>query len=81
MPNDYEVNVIITKHPTHWAWKVECLSQFVASGTAPSVYRALRIARHCSREDGYEFGPLKLIGIYEENGMARYLYGTNLNIH
>lgn len=81
MPNDYEVNVIITEHSTHWAWKVECLGQFVASGTAPSVYRALRIARQYSKEDSYEFGLLKLIGRNEEHGMAHYLYGANLTIH
>ena len=81
MPNDYEVNVIITKHPTYWAWKVEYLGQFVASGTAPSVYRALRIARQYSKEDGYEFGLLELIGIHDEHGTAHYLYGANLNIH
>ena len=45
MPNDYEVNVIITEHPEYWAWKVECLGQFVASGSAVSLERALRIAR------------------------------------
>ena len=81
MPNDYEVNVILTEHPTHWAWKVEYFGQFVASGTATSVYRALRIARQYSKEDGYEFGLLKLVGRYEEHGMAHYLYGANLNIH
>lgn len=62
MPNDYEVNVILTEHPTHWAWKVKCLGQFVASGSAVSLERALRIARQYSKEDGYEFGRLKLIG-------------------
>lgn len=81
MPNDYEVNVTITEHPTHWAWKVEYLGQFVASGTATSVYRALRIARQYSKEDGYEFGLLKLIGKHDEHGTAHYLYGANLNIH
>ena len=81
MPNDYEVNVILTEHPTHWAWKVKCLGQFVASGSAVSRERALRIARQYSKEDGYEFGRLKLIGKYTEHCMAHYLYGANINIH
>ena len=81
MPNDYEVNVTITEHSTHWAWKVKCLGQFVASGSAVSLERALRIARQYSKEDGYEFGRLKLIGRHEEHGMAHYLYGANLTIH
>ena len=81
MPNDYEVNVILTEHPTHWAWKVKCLGQFVASGSAVSLERALRIARQYSKEDGYEFGRLKLIGKYTEHCMAHYLYGDNINIH
>ena len=69
MPNDYEVNVILTEHPTHWAWKVKCLGQFVASGSAVSLERALRIARQYS------------IGKYTEHCMAHYLYGANINIH
>ena len=81
MPNDYEVNVTITEHSTHWAWKVKCLGQFVASGSAVSLERALRIARQYSKEDGYEFGRLKLIGKYTEHCMAHYLYGANINIH
>ena len=81
MPNDYEVNVILTEHPTHWAWKVKCLGQFVASGSAVSLERALRIARQYSKEDGYEFGRLKLIGKYTEHCMAHYLYGAIINIH
>ena len=81
MPNDYEVNVILTEHPTHWAWKVKCLGQFVASGSAVSLERALRIARQYSKEDGYGFGRLKLIGKYTEHCMAHYLYGANINIH
>ena len=81
MPNDYEVNVILTEHPTHWAWKVKCLGQFVASGSAVSLERAWRIARQYSKEDGYEFGRLKLIGKYTEHCMAHYLYGANINIH
>ena len=81
MPNDHEVNVILTEHPTHWAWKVKCLGQFVASGSAVSLERALRIARQYSKEDGYEFGRLKLIGKYTEHCMAHYLYGANINIH
>ena len=81
MPNDYEVNVTITEHSTHWAWKVECIGQFVASGSAVSLERALRIARQYSKEDGYEFGRLKLIGKYTEHCMAHYLYGANINIH
>ena len=81
MPNDYEVNVILTEHPTHLAWKVKCLGQFVASGSAVSLERALRIARQYSKEDGYEFGRLKLIGKYTEHCMAHYLYGANINIH
>lgn len=81
MPNDYEVNVIITEHPEYWAWKVKCLGQFVASGSAVSLERALRIARQYSKEDGYEFGRVKLIGKHEEQCMVHYLYGANLNIH
>ena len=81
MPNDYEVNVILTEHPTHWAWKVKCLGQFVTSGSAVGLERALRIARQYSKEDGYEFGRLKLIGKYTEHCMAHYLYGANINIH
>ena len=81
MPNDYEVNVILTEHSTHWAWKVNCLGQFVASGSAVSLERALRIARQYSKEDGYEFGRLELIGKYTEHCMAHYLYGANINIH
>lgn len=81
MPNDYEVNVILTEHSTHWAWKVKCLGQFVASGSAVGLDRALRIARQYSKEDGYEFGRLKLIGKYTEHCMAHYLYGANINIH
>lgn len=81
MPNDYEVNVILTEHSTHWAWNVKCLGQFVASGSAVSLERALRIARQYSKEDGYEFGRLKLIGKYTEHCMAHYLYGANINIH
>ena len=77
MPNDYEVNVILTEHPTHWAWKVKCLGH----GSAVSLERALRIARQYSKEDGYEFGRLKLIGKYTEHCMAHYLYGANINIH
>lgn len=81
MPSDYEVNVIITKHPTYWAWKVEYLRAVRRVRYRPSVYRALRIARQYSKEDGYEFGLLKLIGIHDEHGTAHYLYGANLNIH
>lgn len=80
MQDDYEVNVIITEHPTRWAWKVECLGQFVASGSAVSLERALRIARQYSKEDGYEFGRLKFLRKYEEQDMVHYLYGADLTV-
>lgn len=79
MGNDYEINVIIHEHSTYWAWKIEYLGQFVASGPAASIERALRLAREHAHETGYEFERLKLIKKYESQGKGmRLLYGADL---
>ena len=53
MLNDYEVNVIITKHPMYWSWKVEYLGLSIESGLAVNLESALRHAQMFSAEAGY----------------------------
>ena len=71
MPNDYEVNVTITEHSTHWAWKIECLGQFVASGTAP-----LRLPRPADRTAVQQRGWLRVRTAEAHRQTRGARYGT-----
>ena len=76
MPNEYEFNVIITKHPTYWSWKVEHLGQFVASGRDVSLGYALRNAQMSSADAGYEVGEWCFVESFEADDVDHLIYGA-----
>lgn len=79
MPNEYEVNVIITKHPTHWAWewKVEYLGLSIESGIAVNLESALRHSRMRSTEAGYEVGRWCFVERFVDDDGLHYIYGAD----
>lgn len=77
MLNDYEVNVIITKHPMYWSWKVEYLGLSIESGLAVNLESALRHAQMFSAEAGYEVGRWCFVKRFVDDDGLHYIYGAN----